>query len=228
MKLATLVSGGKDSLYAAWLAKERRHKIKYLIGIESENPNSYMYHVPNINLVKKISEVMNLPIKYTVTKGKKEEELKKLREVLKSVKEEICGVVSGALASNYQRSRIEKICEELRLESLTPLWGIDEEEYMEDLIQNNFEVIITSAAAQGLDKSWLGREINRKSLEELKRLKEKYKIHLAGEGGEYESLVLDCPLYEKRLEIVDSEIEWDEKTSSGKLKIKKVKMKKKF
>lgn len=220
MKLAALISGGKDSIYAIYLAKKHGHEIKYLVSIESKNPESYMYHVPNIELAKKISEVMDIPIKYTITEGKKEEELKELREVLKSVNNKIDGVVSGALASNYQKSRIDTICEDLGLRSLTPLWGVDEEKYMEDLIKNGFEVIITSVSAQGLDKAWLGRKINKENLEELKKLKERYKIHLAGEGGEYESLVLDSPLYEKKLKILKSKIEWDEKTKTGKLKIK--------
>ncbi|MFB6089015.1 MAG: diphthine--ammonia ligase [Candidatus Aenigmatarchaeota archaeon] len=219
MNVAALISGGKDSIYAIHLAKKSGHNIKYLIGIESKNPNSYMYHVPNIELTKKIAEVMNISLKYTVTEGEKEEELRELKEVLKDINEDVSGVVSGALASNYQRKRIEKICDELNLENITPLWGVDEDEYMKDLINDNFRIIITSVSAGGLDRSWLGKEIGQGTLDQLREVRKKYGINLAGEGGEYETLVLDCPLYDKKIKIEDSEKKWE--GMCGKLIIKK-------
>ncbi|MFB6076302.1 MAG: diphthine--ammonia ligase [Candidatus Aenigmatarchaeota archaeon] len=220
MNVAALVSGGKDSIYAAYLAKEMEHELKYLVVVESKNPESYMYHVPNIELTKKIAKAMQIPIRYVVTEGEKEEELKELKEVLKELKGNVSGVVSGALASNYQRERIEKICNNLNLESLTPLWHVDEDDYMEDLLKNNFVVVITSVSAGGLDKSWLGKKINEKTLKELKRIRDKHRIHLAGEGGEYETLVLDCPLYNKKLELDNYRVFWEK--ISGRLKINKV------
>ncbi len=203
MKAAVLFSGGKDSCYSAYLAKKQGYELACLISIISENKESYMFHTPNIKLVKKQAKVIGLPLVKRKTKGKKEEELEDLEKAIKLAKDKdhINAVVSGALASNYQRLRIENICKKLNLESITPLWHKDELSYLWELVKSKFKVIITAIAAYPLDKSWLGREIDKKFIEEVKELKEKYKIHPAGEGGEFETFVLDCPLFKKPLEV---------------------------
>jgi uncharacterized protein (TIGR00290 family) len=105
------------------------------------------------------------------------------------------------LHSVYQASRIQKICDKLNLKCVNPLWHKDEIKYLNELLKNNFKIIITAVAAYPLDKTWLGREIDKKFIEEVKELKEKYKIHPAGEGGEFETFVLNCPLFSKSLKI---------------------------
>ncbi|MCK5150142.1 diphthine--ammonia ligase [Candidatus Pacearchaeota archaeon] len=203
MKLGILFSGGKDSVYSAYLAKKHKHELTCLISIFSENKESYMFHTPSISKVKKQAKVMNVPLLIQKTKGKKEEELKDLEEAIKNVKQKykIQGIVTGAIQSVYQASRIQKICDKLNLECFNPLWQKNEEEYLKELIKNKFKVIIAGVFAYPLDKSWLGREINKEFIEEVKELNNKYKIHPAGEGGEFESFVLDCPLFSKPLEI---------------------------
>jgi len=203
MKLAVLFSGGKDSCYSAYLAKQAGHDLICLISVFSENKESYMFHTPSIEKVKTQAEVMNLPLIIQKTKGKKEEELKDLKKVIKKVKDKykIEGIVTGALHSVYQASRIQKICNELDLECINPLWHKKEIEYLNELVKNKFKIIIIAVAAYPLDKSWLGREIDKKFIEEVKELKEKYKIHPAGEGGEFETFVLNCPLFKKELKI---------------------------
>ena len=208
MKLGILFSGGKDSAYAAFTEKKKGNELACLISIFSKNPNSYMFHTPNIKLVKKQAQVMNLPLVTKTTKGIKEQELKDLEEVINLAKKKykIDGIASGAIASSYQKSRIESICKKLNLKSLTPLWNKDEIEYLNELINNKFKIIITGVAAYPLDKLWLGREINKQFINEVQKLKEKYKIHPAGEGGEFESFVLDCPLFERPLKLKNSKI----------------------
>lgn len=203
MNSAVLFSGGKDSCYAAYLAKKKGHKIKCLISIFSENKESYMFHTPSISKVKKQAQAMNLPLLIQKTKGKKEEELKDLEKVIKLAKKKyhIKGVISGAIASNYQKSRIEKICQKLDLKSITLLWQKDEIKYLNELIKNNFKVIITGVFAYPLNQSWLGRTINKSFIDEVQILNKKYKIHPAGEGGEFETFVLDCPLFKKPLKV---------------------------
>ena len=203
MKVAVLTSGGKDSIYAAYLAS-KTHELSCLVSMKSENPESYMFHVPNIHLVELQAKAMNLPLIFESTKGEKEKELEDLKRAISRAKEEygVKGIVSGALASVYQKKRIENICKKLDLASITPLWGIDPEEYMEDLIKNKFEVMIVGVAAHGLNtKEFLGKIIDEEILRKLREVKEKYNIHLGGEGGEYESLILNCPLFKKRLVI---------------------------
>jgi len=207
MKLAALFSGGKDSVFAILKAKQEAHEIKYLATIHSKNPDSYMYHTPNIGLTLLQSEAMNIQLVSKESKGEKEKEVEDLKILLDGL--DIEGVVCGAIASNYQKQRIEEVCKQLNLKSLTPLWGIDQEKLLREIINNNFEIIITAVAAEGFDESWLGKKIDEKCIEELIELKEKYRINIAGEGGEFETVVLDCPLFTRKILITDVEKLWE-------------------
>lgn len=211
MKLAILFSGGKDSTYAAWLAKKFGYELTCLISIFSENPESYMFHTPSIEKTKKQAEILDIPLIVQKTKGDKEEELRDLEIAIEKAKQKykIQGIVSGAIHSVYQASRIQKICGKLNLECFNPLWQKNEEEYIAELIKDNFKVILTGVFAYPLDKFWLGREIDGKFIQDIKKLNEKYKIHLAGEGGEYETFVLNCPLFKKELKIKNKKISSD-------------------
>lgn len=203
MKLGVLFSGGKDSTYAAYLARKQGYEISCLISLVSENPNSYMFHTPSINSTESQAKAMELPIIIQKTKGKKEEELKDLKNAIKRAikKYHIEGIVTGAVESVYQASRIQKICNELDLECFNPLWQRDEISYLRELIGNKFKVMIVGVFAYPLDKGWLGREIDSQFIDEVQILREKYKIHPTGEGGEFETLVVDCPMFKHPLKI---------------------------
>lgn len=222
MKLGILFSGGKDSCYAAYLAKQEGNELVCLISILSENLDSYMFHTPNIKLVEKQAKVMELPIVIKWTKGVKEKELKELELAISEAKEKygIEGIVTGALHSDYQATRIQKICDKLELKCINPLWHKDEFEYLQELINNKFKVIITCVAGEGLDDKWLGREIDNKFVEDVKILHDKYKIHPAGEGGEFESFVIGCPLFKKELKIIDKNISGEGNSWKMEVKIK--------
>ena len=150
MKLGVLFSGGKDSCYAAWREKQKGHELACLISIISKNPDSYMFHTPNINLVKSQAKLMNLALITQNTKGVKEEELKDLEKAIKLAikKYKIQGIVSGAIKSNYQKERVDNICKELNISSIAPLWQINEEIYLKEFMKN-CNVIIVGIAADG-------------------------------------------------------------------------------
>ena len=219
MKLGSLISGGKDSIYSIFSAERGNHEVVTLLGIKSHNPDSWMFHTQNIDLIELQAEAMKKPIIVNESKGEKEKELEDLEKLIeKSISQHgIEGILVGAIESSYQRERVEKVCDKLGIELVAPLWKTDHEEYMDKLIENDFKVMITKVAAQGFDKEWLGRFIDSESLSELKDLKEKYRIHLAGEGGEYETLVLDCPLFKDKIEIKSSEVIWER--NSGELNV---------
>ena len=202
-KIGILFSGGKDSTYAAWLAKKEGYEISCLISLWSKNQDSFMFHTPAIELTKKQAELMGIPLIIQETKGEKEVELKDLEKAIELAikKYKIQGIVTGAVESVYQASRIQKICDKLKIECFNPLWKKNQIEILEDLIKNKFEVIISGVAAYPLDEKWIGREINKKYIGEVGVLSEEYKINPAGEGGEFESLVVNCPLFKKRLNI---------------------------
>ncbi|RLJ04930.1 MAG: diphthine--ammonia ligase [Candidatus Aenigmatarchaeota archaeon] len=227
MDIIALFSGGKDSTYASYLAKKQGHNIKYLVSIISENPDSYMFHTPNILLAEKQAEAMNIPIILKSTKGEKEKELLDLESAIGlAIKRNhsISGIVCGAVASEYQRSRVAAIADKFSIALLSPLWHKDPEKLLTDMITAGFKIIITSVSAQGLDKSWLGRIIDKRAVKDLAILNKEYGIHILAEGGEYETFVLDCPLFNKRIEIEKAEKHWDDKLGCGRLEIKKIRI----
>lgn len=223
MKLAVLFSGGKDSCYAMYKAMQE-NEIACLISILSENKESYMFHTPNIHLVDLQAEAISIPLVKFTTKGEKELELKDLKDAIKQAKEkyQFEGIVTGAIASVYQTDRIQKICDELNLKCINPLWKKDQKELLFELIENNFKVMIIGIFAYPLDKTWLGKELDEDIINKLIDLRDKYKINPAGEGGEIETLVLDAPFFKKKIEITDSEI--DAKGNAGIIIIKDAKL----
>lgn len=225
MKSGALISGGKDSMYATYLAKQQGHEIICLISLKSENPASYMFHTPAIELTELQAEAMKLPILFFSTKGEKEKELVDLENaIIESRKEfEFDGLITGALFSEYQSSRIQKIADKLGLKVISPLWHKSQEDEMQELLDNGFEFILTAVAGEGMSEDWLGKVIQRKDLDRLKELNRKVGFSFSGEGGEYESLVLDCPLFNKKLKIIEAE-KLMENSYTGKLIIKKAKL----
>ncbi|MBT3397383.1 diphthine--ammonia ligase [archaeon] len=207
MKLAVLFSGGKDSTYAAWLAKKYGYDLTCLISIQSENKESFMFHVPSISQVKIQAERMNVPLILQKTKGEKEIELKDMEKAIKQAIKDygVGGIVTGAVESVYQASRVQEICNRLGIECFNPLWQKDQWELMEDLMKEKFEVIVVGVFAYPFDESWLGRKVDKKLLGELRKIHEELKINPAGEGGEFETLVLKCPLFDRGLKIKERE-----------------------
>lgn len=210
MRVGVLFSGGKDSTYAAYLAS-RADTLVCLLTLEPEREDSYMFHFPNTRWTTLQAVSMGLPQLITKTKGVKEEELADMRVVLLSAKEQyfIEGVYTGALASVYQKSRVERMCAEVGLQSISPLWGSDPRAHLLAIVRDRFEVIVTGVAALGLDESWLGRKLDERMVEELVSLQAKYGLHAALEGGEGETFVLDCPLFEQKLEVVSAQKHWN-------------------
>ncbi len=209
MKVGILHSGGKDSTYAAWIAS-KRDELVCLITLLPQRDDSYMFHYPAISWTKLQAEAIGLPQVLVKTEGVKEEELSDLRRAFEQARDgySIEGVYTGALASVYQKSRVERTCTELGLDCISPLWLIEPETHLRNLVKNGFLAIITAVAALGLDESWLGRVIDDEAIQELVRLRKKYGLHIGLEGGEGETFVLDCPLFKKKIEVLSTERHW--------------------
>jgi ABC transporter with metal-binding/Fe-S-binding domain ATP-binding protein len=214
MRLGVLFSGGKDSALALFRAM-KSHTISCLITIRSGNAESFMFHTPNINLTELQAEAMGIPLLAVSTDGEKEKELNDLRDGIKKAKElfRIEGIVTGAIESVYQATRIQKICSDLNLWCFNPLWQNGQAGLLHELIQNGFEVIIAGVFAFPLGRSWLGRKLDKETITELEKLKIRYKINPAGEGGEYESFVVNAPFFGKKIEIIKATADF--KDNSG-------------
>ncbi|MEK6845597.1 MAG: diphthine--ammonia ligase, partial [Nanoarchaeota archaeon] len=180
---------------------------------------------PAVELAKLQAKAMGLPLVLQETEGEKEVELKDLRQALVRAKRKykIEGIVTGALYSTYQRDRLEEVADGLGLKIFSPLWHKPQEQEMLELLANGYEIVFTAVAAEGLDKSWLNHRITKEDVEKLKKLRDKVGMNVAGEGGEFESLVLDCPLFKKRLVLEKVEIKEDGK-HAARLLVKKAKL----
>lgn len=217
MRVAALISGGKDSALALYHVLQDGYDVRFLVAMIPRREDSWMFHYPNIRLTDLFAKAADIPLVKRETAGVKEKELEDLKRVLARL--DVEGMVSGAIASQYQKQRIQKVCEELGLSSIMPLWRKDPLEILKELVDLKFEAIITGVYAQGFTEEWLGRRINAGTINALRDLHHKHGISLIGEGGEYETLVLDAPFFKKRIAIVETEKIWDDQ--SGWLKVRK-------
>lgn len=226
MKLGVLFSGGKDSVFALYKAMQK-HEVVCLISIISENKESFMFHTPNVHLTDLQAKALEIPIITHKTEGIKEEELEDLKHAIANAKKKynLDGIVTGAIESVYQATRIQKICDELDLWCFNPLWQADQLDHLDEIIKSQFKVLIIGVFAEPFTKKWLGREIDEKSIKELAHLHKEHKINPAGEGGEFETLVIDGPIFKKKLEITKHEILY--KNFSGVYTIEEAELKEK-
>jgi len=206
LQLGVLFSGGKDSVFACWRAMEKE-SVSCLITLKSKNDESYMFHTPNIHLTSMQAEAAGISLLEYPTSGEEEKELVDLKNAIAAARDrfDIDGIVTGAILSVYQATRIQRICHELDLCCFNPLWHINQEHYLGELVAEGFETIISGVFSSPFDASWLGRTIDTGMIDELKRLSEKWKISLTGEGGELETLVVDAPFFTRRISIISAE-----------------------
>lgn len=212
MKLAALFSGGKDSAFAIYQAKKEGHDITCLLTVFPFSAESHLLHFPNIEITKLQSNSMKIPQIYVKSKSNtKEDEQISLEIILKKAKIDfkIEGLVHGGILSDFQKKIFETLCNKLDLQLVSPIWKKDQKKYMNTLIDSSFCFVIASVSSDGLDDSWLGKKITHKELKKLEILSQEHGFNLSFEGGEAETLVLDCPLFSHPLAIKESKKNWD-------------------
>jgi predicted ATP pyrophosphatase (TIGR00289 family) len=208
MRTVVLTSGGKDSILALHRILDRKLVEKreiILFGVIPKNPESFMFHTVNLHMLDAISKCLEIPLFKAEVSGEEEREVLELEEALLNLDAE--AICIGAIASRYQLKRIDAICKKHGLRLFAPLWGEEPEKILNE-VANRFEAIITSVSAMGLDESFLARKIDHSCIEHLKMVSAKYGVSLVGEGGEYESLVLNAPLFRRRISIKKLEKTW--------------------
>ncbi|XP_065609922.1 diphthine--ammonia ligase isoform X2 [Cyrtonyx montezumae] len=223
MRVVALISGGKDSCYNMMQCVAAGHQVVALANLrpaestgQTDELDSYMFQTVGHHAIDLYADAMDLPLYRCVIKGTsistgrvyticQEDEVEDLYHLLKLVKDKegVEGVSVGAILSDYQRVRVEDVCKRLNLQPLAYLWRRKEDILLREMISSNIEAIIIKVAAFGLDPDkHLG-----KTLDEMEpyllEISEKYGVHVCGEGGEYETFTLDCPLFKKKI-VVDS------------------------
>ncbi|MDO8339332.1 MAG: diphthine--ammonia ligase [Candidatus Burarchaeum sp.] len=216
MKIASLFSGGKDSAYALFCAMQQGYDVRTLVTLYPQ-ADSMMFHYPNVDLTQLQAEAIGIPHATKRTSAGEKNELDALRELLRGLK--VDAVVSGAVESEYQKQRIDLICDELGMRSFAPLWRKKPIPLLREMLDAGLEIIVTAASAEGLGKEWLGRKLDAAAVSELEKLQKTKGVHPLFEGGEGETLVTCAPFFRKRLVIEKAEKKWS--GSSGMLHIKK-------
>ncbi|ORZ05425.1 protein E01A2.5 [Absidia repens] len=225
MKVLGLVSGGKDSAYNMMQCVAHGHEIVALANLKpptaagKDELDSYMYQTVGHDAIHFYADCMELPLyrrditgqpiaqesEYTLTHNDETEDLFFLLKEILEKHPDIKGVSVGAILSNYQRVRVEHVCERLGLTSLAYLWERNQKELLAEMVDAGVNAILIKVAAMGLKSSHLGKTLEQ-MYPELCSLNDKYDLHICGEGGEYETFTLDCPLFKKRIVLDETEV----------------------
>lgn len=212
MNLGSLFSGGKDSTYAIYLAQKQGHEVTCLLSVFTKSEESHLLHHPNLQWTKLQSESMKIPqLTIHSTSDETDDELFALETLLKNAKEQfhIEGLVHGGIKSQFQKEKFETLCSKLDLIAVSPLWGTEPEQYMNDLLDSNFVFIMITVSSDGLDDTWLGKTISKSDIDTLKHLSDKFGFNLNFEGGEAETFVVNCPLFANSIKINQAKKIWD-------------------
>ncbi len=203
-----MFSGGKDSTFAVHWAFLHGFDVCCLVTLRPYRSDSWMFHFPCVDVTRLQAEAFGLPQIFVETSGLKNQELDDLKRALAEAKAEfgIDGVVAGALLSDYQRMNIALICEELGLRTYTPLWRKNQENYMRELVRYGFKIVITSISVYGLSPRLLGKILTEDDVEDIIRKAREIGFNPAFEGGEAETLVVDAPLFKRKIVIENFEI----------------------
>ncbi|KAG7394461.1 ATP binding domain 4 [Phytophthora boehmeriae] len=227
MQVVALVSGGKDSCYAMMECVRYGHEIECLahlhpsldLSADAAEIDSFMFQSVGHNVVQLIAESMELPlVSETITgtavktgidylesaAGDEVEDLFRLLQKVTQQFPNVQGVCTGAIFSSYQRNRVENVCSRLGLTSIGYLWRREQTELLQEMIDSEVEAIVVKVASIGLNpRRHLGKTIAELQTQFM-TLKENYQMNVCGEGGEYETFTLDCPLFKKRIVIDES------------------------
>ncbi|HDD42817.1 MAG TPA: diphthine--ammonia ligase [Nitrososphaeria archaeon] len=223
MRLAGLFSGGKDSTYAIHVAEKQGHEVGYLLTVSPKSDESYFFHYPNIWVTRLQAEAMGKNhLMISARSSSRRDELEALRRLIGRVSGKVDGLLSGVTRSRAQYDAFRGLCSKRGLRFVAPLWSSDPIKLLERMVSEGFTVMIVGVAAEGLGKDVLGKILDGRMIAFLKELWEKYGVNPLGEGGEFETLVIDAPIFRKRVEILDYEIRWS--GYSGLMKIKSARL----
>ena len=199
MRIAVLSSGGKDSSAAWWWAMCRGWDIVSIVTVDILDGDSHMFQVPSTQWVEQQAELAHVEWVNVSASGTVEDEINALELALYDL--DIDAIVSGALRSDFQKQRLECMCQRLNIHSFTPLWHQTPIEHLRGMIDAGFEIMLTSVSCEGLNHDWLGHVLTSSSLDDIQSLSVQHRFNVDGEGGEYETFVLGGPIWARSLTV---------------------------
>ncbi len=215
MRLACLFSGGKDSTYAAHLMEQAGHEVVCLVTVVPDDPHSWVFHTLNLEHLPIMAEAMGKDLIAVPSSGEEGADLAALEAALTGL--DVEGVVTGAIASDYQWDRINGVCHKLGLKVFSPLWRKDQLTILNDMLQAGMRAMIVGVYSDGLGQDWLGRVLDRGTVDKLSAISKEKGMNVSGEGGEYETLVLDSPMHASPL--VPEDVRTEFVRDSGQLRV---------
>ncbi|MCD4666626.1 diphthine--ammonia ligase [archaeon] len=226
MDVAVLYSGGKDSSLAIDYCMNKGWNIKYLISVKPNRTDCYLFHYATVEHTKELAKILGIKqfyLKCKVADPEKEAEI--VKEVVE--KNKVDALVLGGIGLQETQIRtLQKTMMPLGVEVFASHAHLSEEESLNEMLSKGYKIIMTQFASDGLNFNWLGKEINKKTLEELRKLSIEHGFNFLGEGGYYDTLVIDGPIFNKRLKILSYDV-MKESDYSGYIKINKIKVEEK-
>ncbi|MEM2081154.1 MAG: diphthine--ammonia ligase [Candidatus Bathyarchaeia archaeon] len=202
MKVIASWSGGKDSCFALYKAIQEGHAVSHLLTMMSD-PEKSNFHMIRTDVLDAQSEAISIPIvKYVTTPETYEQDFKKALLQMKSKGVE--GIVTGDVfdVALHEAGWLDRICGEVGLTPVKPLWHRDTTQILQEFINAGFRAVLVRVKTDLLGLEWLGREINPVFFEDLRKLGN---VDPCGEHGEFHTVVIDGPIFRKRIEILESE-----------------------
>lgn len=196
-------SGGKDGCLACYRAVASGLKIRYLANMITEDGKRSRTHGLSTNIIQVQSQAIGIPLVQRQTSWDSYEA--KFKDMLRAFKQEgITGGVFGDIDLNEHREWVERVCREVGITPHLPLWGERQDEILRDFVNSGFEAIVVATRADILGEEWLGRRIDLDFIDHLAELKKTKEITLCGEAGEYHTLVINGPLFRKKMELLET------------------------
>jgi diphthine-ammonia ligase len=204
MPVTALVSGGKDSVYSAYLADTQGRSVDELVIVRPEDPDSLLFHTPNLDLVALQAKAWGKSCRTVPTRGRGEPA--ELAALAEAIGDGPGWVVAGAIESSYQWARLLEVAGRAHRPVYTPLWRKDPHRVVREEIAAGLDIRFVHLAAESLGPELLGQRLDLARLDEIgRRSAAVARTHVAGEGGEYETVVLDAPFFSARIEVDDAE-----------------------
>lgn len=210
MEVAVLYSGGKDSTYAIEKCLQKKWKIKYLLSIKPTRNDCYLFHYPTVEATKELAHILGLRHIYaTCDVADPKQEAKIIHDIV--AQNPVDAIILGGIGLQETQLRsIRDAVFDLGVEVFASHAGEDHEKLLREMIEKGYDIRITQVAVDGLGKPWLGKKISKETFPQLKKLAEYYGFHIGAEGGHYDTLVIDGPIFQKRLDITSSEVHMED------------------
>jgi len=194
-------SGGKDSCFALYEAVDKGYKISHLVNFISKEFHRVSFHGTEARLIQLQSQAIGIPLlqKETTWDGYEQEFKEAVRGLIPCG---VTGMVFGDIYLQEHKDWVERVCNDLDIEAVEPLWGKSTEEILSGFIEKGFEAVIVSAKSDVIDDDWIGRRVDKAFVEYLKRKN----IDICGENGEYHTLVTNGPIFNRRIQLIESKV----------------------